>query len=241
MALYNRKSREIGKTNWRNHIMPTRQSHSILFISLRILITLSIVMMTTIAYASIAYQFSPIPPKPDPYPIPQPTGSHLQLSSSSLLTLGKGSDETGDLMFRSISKLFMAFASLELGNYQKAEEFMEKVRFDMKKANAFYEDYASNISNRPISIATLTDDESRAIKKDFEFYGLKLPENYKELTSITYNEVRSFSEFLNKVRFGNNLEENRKTARDIVDRLTRYMLLGISVSGITAPDMEHRN
>jgi len=194
-----------------------------------ILSFLIVITLASNANAPILYNIG----KPPPPKRPPPRTLTFILTSSP----GEESEESSALMFRSLSTLFTSFAAIEQGNIRKAEALMETVRSDLRKAVVFYEELASNTSDRPISMGNMNHDEIRIIKKDFEQYRLELPKNDRELASIAHDEVKSFSEFLNKVVFRDHFAKNRKTIRDIVNRLNRYMRVGISLSEIDASNI----
>jgi hypothetical protein len=194
---------------------------SIFFMSQLALIFLVFITIVSNTNAELLYEIGKPPP---PRTLPPPPSNP-----------GKGSEESGALMLPPLSKLFMSFEALERKNIHKAEELLEEVRAALREATAFYESLQSQTPNRPISTANMTNDEIRIIKKDFELYrSEQIPKSYKELAFIACEEVKYFAEFINKVSFRNDSAKNRKTVRDIVTRLNRYMRLGISIAEIDA-------
>ena len=202
--------------------MKSRNVFFILQLTLFFLISITIM---SYASARLTYEIKPsptiTPPPFSPKPPDQPNP-------------GNESEEGNVLMLRSFSKLFMSFEALEQGRVVKAKELLQEAHDAQQKATAIYKRFASENINKPISTAKMTHDELKRVQKNFELYGLTMPKDYRELACLAYKEVKHFTEFITKVSFEDNPAQNRQTVREIIDRLNRYMRLGISISEIAA-------
>jgi len=147
---------------------------------------------------------------------------------------GKGTEEGSALVLHSFSKLFVIFEELEQGNIPEANKLLAEVCAALSKAVPMYKDFASGIPSTLTGTANLPNEKIKMIKKDFRIYKLEIPKTYSDLAYFAYKEVNNFAEFMNTVNFNDDPARNRQTVREIVDRLYRYMRLGISVAEIAA-------
>jgi hypothetical protein len=159
----------------------------------------------------------PFPPKPPPPARSDP---------------GENPEEGSVLMFLSLSKVFMAFAALEKGDISETNKLVKEASKKQQRAVDIYKAYSSQTEDRPLTIVNMAEDQLRQVRYDFTYYGLQIPKNEKELADITYKEVKDFADFVNGLSFGDNYVKNRQVVREIIDRLNRYMRLGISASEI---------
>lgn len=161
----------------------------------------------------------PFPPKPPPPPARNP---------------GKGTEEASVLVLHSFSKLFIIFEILEHRNIYEANKMLTEVRAAQLEAVAIYKDIASKTPSTLTGRADLPDEKIKMIKNDFNLFRLEIPKSYSDIAYLAYKEVSDLAEFMNKVNFTDDPAKNRQTAREIVERLYRYMRLGISISEIAA-------
>jgi len=205
---------------------------NIRFVVLFLLISIMNVTMNSNINAEFLYQL-PKPDKPIPVPLkPKPLALYKNVGVRP--NLQQKPLEGGAVLLNAISRLFMAFAALEYRDKQGANALLDEVRIGLKYGIEFYEQRIRLITDHPISVDNLTSYAIKVIKKDLQPYGGEIPKDMIELCSIAFREIKDFNEFMNSVNFKDDYDKNRKTGRDIVDRLLRYMRVGISISELEA-------
>jgi hypothetical protein len=185
------------------------------------------ILMMPNGNAKITYQLGAGPP-----PANSPPPKFKKISTAS--DLEGGPQEGATLILISFSKMFKAIAALEDGRILIASELLKEVRNDINRGANYFKNIKSDIQKRPVNTTNLTCEQIKVIEKDLEPYGGKIPENFEELAAIAFKEVMGLTEFINGVRFQNDLAKDREIVRNIVERLSRYMLIGISISDIQA-------
>ena len=134
------------------------------------------------------------------------------------------------LMFSALSKLFKSFEALEAEKLGEIEVIKKEMLGQIWEARELHKKIIRIIPDEKIDIEKIPS----GIKDDFSKYKLGLPGSTKELAQRGMQEIHDLWKTLKSVKFGDDPWENRRNIRKINEQVSRFILLGVSISDLSA-------